>query len=899
MAYPIFGKISDRVYNNIQTSGKGATGGDVDITVASSELVCWVRLISATDLTPATTGSDYGLIMTSNPSVDMFSDYNSLAYDDDKITLKSVEQTPSLYGGKFSSGMLGTDFSGKGVYPYLTPWTGDLVLRPQPIVTALQIKEGKDQISRHADITIKCFSLAQAEMLQEYLMEPGHTLFIEYGWNTNAGLNEMIDTSNHRRTIQLATDIGLDYAELQVKRENSYGDYDAFYGFIVGGSLTSENENFIISVKLRGVPGLPVFLQGQHTVLQVDTAAKKVADVPSSQTYSINDITNGGGDGTETIDVKMGGRRWKWMFNKLTGNRQTPEVKKIIEEVYNFKQYGYWDFINFDYKVSQEMASQLAGSFVTSIKDFFGQKEFDVGGLTIPKEKLVSENRYIRFGAAIDILNANSGLYAYKIGSKSVTCRINNYGFIGAFPNMFSTRPDKLIIPGKMPNFYQYYCNPAPVTIEEIIEGDYIDNRVQMNVWDGKKYVMSFQGFVQTDDLPTSTTDSFYNGYYEKGGYYGKLENLYINFNVFINALKNSSNKSLRDVVVQMCNEMSSAVNSFWNLQILEIPYEDGVKLQIVDENWRGYLNNKKATVKPFIHSGEQSIFLEATLDIDIPSEMTNQIILKREDYTSNPDSQPLQMGGLFGNSKDRFFEEVDYRKTILDINVKAKDPAEPTRDAAAVQSDIDAVIATLKRELVISQGITQIYGYKDGKGEECYSETYVGGVRTATTPRAGTAVGDKLIELKKELDTVKSAETVAAETALGTNLSKIDVVPNPVINKIDANTLKPAAGFTEFNKNFKIYCLEDTQIFDIMRNNAFEQYSGLEKTSHPLPIKYSFKILGKSGLRRGDTFNVIGIPKKYRDYGFFQITEITQTLEGNTWYTDVEGQYFQQIKVN
>jgi hypothetical protein len=108
---------------------------------------------------------------------------------------------------------------------------------------------------------------------------------------------------------------------------------------------------------------------------------------------------------------------------------------------------------------------------------------------------------------------------------------------------------------------------------------------------------------------------------------------------------------------------------------------------------------------------------------------------------------------------------------------------------------------------------------------------------------------------------------------------------------------LKPAAGFTEFNKNFKIYCCDDTQLFDIMKNNAFEAYSGVEKTSHPLPIKYTFKILGKSGLRRGDTFNVIGIPKKYRDFGFFQITQIEQTLEGNSWYTTVIGQYFQQLK--
>ena len=89
--------------------------------------------------------------------------------------------------------------------------------------------------------------------------------------------------------------------------------------------------------------------------------------------------------------------------------------------------------------------------------------------------------------------------------------------------------------------------------------------------------------------------------------------------------------------------------------------------------------------------------------------------------------------------------------------------------------------------------------------------------------------------------------------------------------------------------------------MFDVLKNNAFEEYNKTEKdyTSHPLPIKYSFKILGKSGLRRGDVFNVWGIPKKYREYGFFQITEITQTLTENMWTTSVVGQFRQQTQTN
>jgi hypothetical protein len=901
MSYPVFGSIDTSIYNNIQTSGKAPSGGAVDITQASSELVSWVRIISATDrLRTPKNKNDFGLILYSNPDVPMFSDYLSFTKDaNNQIT--AVNQTPSLYGGRYSSGMLGRDFMGNAVYPYLTPWTGDLVLRPGPLVTAMEIKEGKDQISRHCTLTVKCFSLAQAEMLQEYLMEPGHTLFVEYGWNTDAATAELIDTSTPGTIISEATDVGLDYSLLQTKRITAYGDYDAFYGFIVGGSLTSENDIFNLTINLRGAPGLPVFLQGQHTIMELDSGTKQVTNVPTTQTYSINDIDEiATGAGRAKT---MGGRRYKWMFNKLPGNRQTPEVKGIIEKVYSTDEYGWFDLLNFDYKVQQDVANALADTFITSIKELFGQKEFSVGGLTVPKDKLVSENRYIRFGVALDILNANNGLWAYKMGTKSVTCRVNNYGLIGAFPNMFSTKPNKLIIPGKMPNFYEYYCNPSPVSIDDVLTKNFIDNRINGYAFNRStgKYVASLISFVQDVDIPgTVAPGAYYNGFYERAGYYGKLENLYINFNVFANALKNSSNKSMRDVLIELCNEMSSAVNSFWNLQIIEIPMEDGVKLQIVDENWRGYLNNKKGIVKEFFHSGEQSVFLEATLDIDIPQEMTNQIVLKRENYSSNPDSHGLDMGGLFGKSKDRFFDEVDYRKTSVTGTAK-KTAATPSRKPADVQAEIDVLLASLVKTTSTRgarTGITYTTDtYKDATGNLVYTETRMGGTITSNKYNNGISEADKLLDLKKELAKVSAEAKSIAETALSTNLNKIDVIPNPDTNIIVPMTLKPTAGFTEFNKNFKIYCCDDTQLFDVLKNNAFESYSGTEKTSHPLPIKYTFKILGKSGLRRGDTFNIIGIPKKYRDFGFFQITQMEQTVEGNSWYTTVTGQYFQQIK--
>ena len=40
---------------------------------------------------------------------------------------------------------------------------------------------------------------------------------------------------------------------------------------------------------------------------------------------------------------------------------------------------------------------------------------------------------------------------------------------------------------------------------------------------------------------------------------------------------------------------------------------------------------------------------------------MTNKIILAREDYTSNPDSRPIKIGGIFSEDSDMFFNGIDY----------------------------------------------------------------------------------------------------------------------------------------------------------------------------------------------------------------------------------------------
>jgi serine/threonine protein kinase len=87
-----------------------------------------------------------------------------------------------------------------------------------------------------------------------------------------------------------------------------------------------------------------------------------------------------------------------------------------------------------------------------------------------------------------------------------------------------------------------------------------------------------------------------------------------------------------------------------------------------------------------------------------------------------------------------------------------------------------------------------------------------------------------------------------------------------------------------------------DKKYLNVLKQNAMSRrLSGGGRLSHPLPIKYSFTIIGKSGIRRGDTFNIIGIPRKYAACGLFQVTEVEQTIQDMKWVTRVQGEYRQQ----
>jgi hypothetical protein len=777
----------------------------------------------------AISGADDGLILESNPNRNIFT-----SNIEDK--LGTIAKGASIYGTNKSSGTVGINWNGK----FKQPSVGRAG-RPNPIITMLHITEGTDQISREANMNISCFSLEQLELIQKYFMEPGFSLFIEWGWNSTDGQLGLIKPNpNNTKGYITSTEIlaaakgrGLNNDTLKNIRKQCKGEYDCYFGFITGGSVKSENDIFNIEIKMQGVPSLPTYLQSHNQSFVIN---KKDGAVDSNNGVNLYPLTEVYGEraiGTDEDTLMK--RRFKNMFNKLPSQRQTEEVKELMSSCKS----GY--FINFDDVVKNKITTASTLTW----KKFFNldfEEDIEAENGFVPKTSFTQSEAYIKFSLAMDILNSNGGLIYTSAGS-DVSIKIDTSDTIlPAFPNIFSTKKDKMVIPGFIPDFSKYFDNVQFVDQRDLYEKTW-DNEGTYNIDTQTREAINSEKFIRFGQPKSIEETDDTIPYREEANYWGYLNDLYVNFDFFKNTIS-QSNKNIREILEDLLNGMSDAVNSFWNFQIIEAKSKTDGKLtfKIIDENWSGQLTSNTG-IRKFQHSGMRSKFLEASLDMSIPADMANQIIARRNSIAVNANQPIIDANSdsnvsFFGGIKDAFLQVSTNTNNTL-----------PTAEITAAPTPTAVTTST-------EAGTTQ---------------------PTTTQPTTNTAE-------QEEPDYYSE------------NLEKLTILPKTDFISDDFNFPTNRA---ELNLSFNIYTFDDINLFDVIRNKTFYTYKKGTKSSNKrvsplLPIKYSFKTYGISGLERGNIFHVDGIPKRYSNFGFFQITQYEQEISDSLWTTTVSGDFRQ-----
>ena len=773
--------------------------------VYTSRLNAWIRV---------TANAGQGLVLQSNPDI-------------------PIVGSTSVYGNASSPGIVGLNWAGDPVKVS----GDDRGLRPSPTISGLSIKNGTSGLTRECNFSIEAYTPGQVDVIQLYFGQPGFTSVVEFGWDLEKAHNQKLEL-NASSISKLNN-----FSNVLNKRKKSKGNYDNFLGFITGFKIGSEGDKYTIDVTLKGLGELPQTLK-LHKPVEDDTpeteneSGRKKTKSISSLKYTPTSF--------RSKNINAGQKNFMYMFNALPSHKQIQSVKDLMSE------YGRVEnFINFNDVTKEHIQEETEGSDG-------GRDTLDIKGKTvkIPKgTKLVGDERFIRFGLLKKIIDTNDVIDPTKMmkfeDGKCYPSKIfTEFTVCNAFDRIFSTAKDRLVVPNtQTPDF----------GVLKTLEGEQNNfksgnndcsqktenNPIASNDGVFGRASREFVEFPQSTALNEPKSNGF-EGIQRSSRAWGYIDDLYINFDFAI-AVIEAENLSYADVILELCNGMSTAVNTLWDFQIMEkvapvtIPgqIEKGdLCLQIVEMNCT---TERKQTSRNLIHNGEGSFFINGQLDIDLPGDMMNSIISDRKklDAGASTDVGPegSDAGGYPINEIDDFRDSVlnilneNARKSVKEN--KDKDSTNLIEDQAEVDSEED-IIGALYNALLNKVGAYP--SRKDGKFN--MDDTFLERIFDAGT-------------------------TVGAEEVLF---------------------------FPTFNDQalFKKFLSEDNP------NLAPAEKEKKPKGAGTLisMLKYNFEIHGNSGIAHGDNFNIIGIPSVYSKTGFFQVTNVEHNIDGMNWTTSIEGQY-------
>lgn len=630
-SFPNLSNISGFVKNNLDNRIKNKK--------SISGLNAWVRVSS---------GVGDGLILLSNPNFKLF----------------AAAGEASIYGNFEQSGTLGTTWSGSPV----NVETGDSGYRPKPSITSIEIDEGAGALSRKASFTITCFTKGQMDTLCEYFLEPGYTIFLEWGWNVPESLNSYSDKLDAETVANNQS-----FENLNKKRAGSNGTYDNYLGYITGGGLASSGDTYEIKVSCTGFTELPAYFMAADN---------------SERTDSVNTKKTGKEFSTALMAVTtdLGKKRFMMAYNRLPSNRRTQRVKdligdKTIADAANF--------INVDETVKAKVNECVSGFelFGLSLNDEEAQVS-EGGSVEFPSgTEIIKDDAFIKFSTLISIIN-EIGAEGFKIGSVIVKTKIDTSTTVcSAFTKVFSTDKTKLFIPNEnAPKFD--LLKAAQSTNNTGVDEEKTSNLTVK----GKNGDINFpakgkivKGIATSNNKVVTVQYPMGDGsiiLVDRGeGEWGFLDDLYVGLD-FVKGVLETKNFSIKNALYQILNGMSSAVGGLWDFQIL--PNDKETELRVVDLNF----TPTGEKIKPYTFNlvGVDSIFIDASLDVDISGAKMNQIIGKRLGQIINGSQKDIDVKentGLFTNKKDQVLNLIQYRATKPTTSDEAAaEPAEEEDEA-------------------------------------------------------------------------------------------------------------------------------------------------------------------------------------------------------------------------
>ena len=430
---------------------------------------------------------------------------------------------------------------------------------------------------------------------------------------------------------------------------------------------------------------------------------------------------------------KVGPALFKQMFNALPNPKKTDYIKELV----NNEDLAYeGNFVNFDEEVRDYLSSTLSKG--ATIRNKSNDK------LEIPTESdFFSKEKFIRFGLAMKIFNS----YIVDLQEKESSCPkvakapliiSTENTIIKAFPHMWSTDKSILYIPNtQAPNFglKQVLVNSGKeepikfINYKELGNKDFQANlhpivssapsghpRFEKNgsandpaTGQSRPVPFAFPCLFDLDETVLNyDCDETVKPRQEKAGYWGYLDDLYINFDFFTECLSKANMNSL-DVIYEMLNGMNSACNSIWNLQLREGPKVGDSKgpqiMTVEDINFTGYIPKETLDVVDIFQArGTNSPFTTFSWDMSIAGAQQSSIMIKRmsgNDVDGGGDTPTPLFGKVFSDPKEL---EDKVGTVLMNLLIQGRESEEEETPQEPLPSNAKAFDLFSKRAGVFSR---------------------------------------------------------------------------------------------------------------------------------------------------------------------------------------------------
>ena len=771
---------------------------------------------------------------------------------DSKIVLKGIESLA---------------FTNPSEYTFTELYRPQLYFRPLPAVKSVSVDYLNQFGSvKKAVISWVCHTLEDLERLSPYFLNPGQTVFIEWGWS-----NKAIQAIENDPKINLRNYL----CYVKRKRLETNGNYDGMLGIIVNYSFSLNRDggfDCTTEVVSAGYLMEGLTLPNQYTKdLSGNEFNNKNPENQESQEEKVfkplkyfleNDFyaqiknhlgnPNFGNLDSDYFLLKDDslGKGTQYLDNDKNRTNKTEDVEvstgdgsKELEITVRAAVYASWGYLE-DYVINPHISIQLSDDNLLF--------KFDSSGVKI------SSHPYLRTtDLSVFILpqpNNNTDLIPsnyFNSGSEE-----NGFGYVRRllinveyFKEVFlnsTTLNDAVIqlfsgINDACINYWNFRISPQESSeCDENLQENNNLNKNELNTTTTNEAFVSenYQGLTQTYTAPADKT--------------------YVNIN--------KNNKLQQDVTP------SAVINK-----------KSIVKQKIVDINYSGTKNAELDIIRQNVYAFRTKTFNEEPYGKDLNSVVRNvslQSKLSSQAAMNVFFSAHSANGGVMGTPSNNTFKSlynfsingIEYDKArdtfslgpYLAVNTGLPTP-EPEENESKLTPGIDDELELLAQSQAYGKKLSNFLPIKNS-GYTC----------EVTGMYFIENTGKSTYE-KKETEETKI--NISLPTVFGPD------IPMSFTKKEEkTKTVK-------VNKDSRVYLtgIEGMRMAVLCSPDGGPPQNASEAL---VPLECEIELEGISGIRIGDVFTIDHIPQIYQNHGLFQVIGITDSIDNNSWITKLKAQF-------